>query len=291
MELTAVVVDYRTPTIEGLVAALIEAGVPQIIVVDNATPKAAHVQEASSSGEVLRIAAGKNLGYGAAVNWAAALCNSDSILLLNPDVSIGREAIERLAATLASSQGAAAVGPLTLTASGEPYPSFRRFPTLLDAGMHAVLGLLWPSNPGSRRYRLESAAPASAVEVPWISGACMMLSRRWFRRIGGFDPAYFLYLEDVDLCRRFHLAGGQVVFDPGAVITHYGQLSSGGARFRSLLHHHRSLLRYGLREYRSLPRWLMVMAGVAVRLAAVSAKALAAREREPFRGGGAEHDW
>ncbi len=291
MGVAAIVVDYRAPTLERLVGELVEAGISQVVVVDNAALEAARREEATPSGEIIRIAAGRNLGYGAAINWAVSLCMFDSILLLNPDVSIGKEAIAALEATLSSAPDVAAVGPLTRTDSGSPYPSFRSFPSLFDAGLHAVFGQVWPSNPGTRRYRLEALAPRAASEVPWISGSCMMLSRSWFRRVGGFDPAYFMYLEDVDLCRRLHLAGGRVIYDPEAAIIHYGQLSSDRVRFRALLYHHRSLLRYGLRDSRSLPLGALVAAGVATRFAVAAARAIAPGGLLSRRGGSGESNW
>ena len=82
--------------------------------------------------------------------------------------------------------------------------------------------------PWLRRFELQlhdQALPEGPIDVPTVSGACFMMTRKSFQSLDGFDPAYFLHVEDIDLCWRVRQAGGRVVFHPHAEVVHIGQTS------------------------------------------------------------------
>lgn len=101
-------------------------------------------------------------------------------------------------------------------------------------------------------------------EVDWVSGCAMAIARDAFDAVDGFDPAYFMYVEDVDFCWRVRGAGRSVLYDPDAVVTHAIGTSSGRAPFNLVVEHHRSMLRFervrrgGRRGF----SWPFVVAGV-----------------------------
>jgi GT2 family glycosyltransferase len=117
---------------------------------------------------------------------------------------------------------AGAVGPRILNPDGSTYPSARAVPSLFGGAMHAVLHPFWKSNPWSVRYRNDTDAAVAVRDVGWLSGACVLVRRSAFDAIGGFDAAYFMYFEDVDLGERFGRYGWRNVYDPSAVVTHIG---------------------------------------------------------------------
>ncbi len=86
-----------------------------------------------------------------------------------------------------------------------------------------------------------------AGPVDWVSGACMLVRRSAFEQVGGFDPAYFMYVEDVDLCWRLGQAGWTVGYEPAGRVVHTVGASSQLAPYRMILAHHRSLLRFANR--------------------------------------------
>ena len=108
----------------------------------------------------------------------------------------------------------ASLGPLIETADGDIYPSARALPSLGRGIGHALCGWWWPANPWTAAYRRERGAPAEGA-VGWLSGSCLLLRRKAFDAVGGFDPAYFMYFEDVDLGDRLGRAGWQNVYVPG----------------------------------------------------------------------------
>jgi N-acetylglucosaminyl-diphospho-decaprenol L-rhamnosyltransferase len=160
----------------------------------------------------------------------------------------------------------AAFGPAILTPEGDLYPSARAFPTLSRGIGHALLGWWWPANPWTRSYRRESGGPVEA-SAGWLSGSCMVLRRGAFDEVGGFDPAYFMYFEDLDLCRRLADAGWQSVYVPSAVVEHTGAHSTRRNRAAMLRAHHASAYRYLARSYPG-GRWLPLRAVLRLGLAA-----------------------
>jgi N-acetylglucosaminyl-diphospho-decaprenol L-rhamnosyltransferase len=85
----------------------------------------------------------------------------------------------------------------------------------------------------------------------------MLIRRRAFEEVGGFDPGYFMYFEEMDFCLRLHRAGWRVVYDPGASVTHILGGSTRSAPYRKVWNHHRSALRFYCRRYARDPRLLL----------------------------------
>jgi N-acetylglucosaminyl-diphospho-decaprenol L-rhamnosyltransferase len=104
----------------------------------------------------------------------------------------------------------------------------------------------------------------------WLSGSCMLVRREAFDAVGGFDPAYFMYFEDLDLCERIGRAGWQNVYVPTSVVCHAGGASTSKDPRTMADAHHASAWRYLSRRYSGL-RWLPVRvvlrAGLAARAA------------------------
>jgi GT2 family glycosyltransferase len=121
---------------------------------------------------------------------------------------------------------------------------------------------------------------AGAIPVDWVSGACFMMRRSAFEELGGFDEAFFMYAEDMDLCWRARRAGWQVVYAPAAVVTHVQAVSTGRRPYRMLLAHHRSALRFAAKTQTGWRR--AVVPGAAVVL---SARLLVACARQALSPG------
>ena len=166
------------------------------------------------------------------------------IFVCNPDVIVSPGAIELLARALDEDPGTAVAGPMLLEPDGSVYPSGRAFPGLGDALGHGFVGLFWPGNPWTRRYRLLGDDQHRRREADWVSGAGFLVRRAAFEAVGGFDEAYFMYVEDVDLCWRLHRAGWAVRYEPLASVVHEQGRSTSRHPYRMLAAHHRSILRF-----------------------------------------------
>ncbi len=194
---------------------------------------------------------GANLGYGRAINRAAARLagedqhtdGSEFLIVANPDVQWGPRSIDALLEAAARWPHAAALGPLIREPDGSVYPSARHLPSLVRGGMHAVVGPLWPTNPWTLAYRQERLEPTERP-VGWLSGSCLLVRRAAFDAVGGFDERYFLYMEDVDLGDRLGKAGWLNVYVPSAEVLHHKGHATGRDPAGNLAAHHRSTYTY-----------------------------------------------
>jgi N-acetylglucosaminyl-diphospho-decaprenol L-rhamnosyltransferase len=223
----------------------------QIVIVDN-LPSAGSPTAALAAGAHARYAPMEsNVGYGSAMDAGVALLPQDIrwVLLSNPDVILSAGCIDELVRVASQDERIAVVGPALLTSDGEIYPSARAVPSLRTGVGHALFVNLWVENPWTRAYRNDRAAQAIERDAGWLSGACLLVRRELFEKVGGFDPGYFMYFEDVDLGYRLGKAGYRNVYAPSAVATHSGAHSTTTESTRMISAHHDSARRFLNRKY------------------------------------------
>ena len=268
--LAVVLVTYESAEdLPGCLDSLPAAAAPhelEIVVVDNAS-RDASVEVARAAGAKV-VENATNEGLARAINRGVAETAAPWLVLLNPDTRLAPGSLARLHATLAADERAGCAGPRLRGPDGSDYPTGRRFPSLTVGTLHALLGTVWPGNPATRRYHARDVDRSGGpVAVDWVSGACMLVRREAFEAVGGFDPGYFMYFEEMDFCLRLHRAGWRVLLDPAAEVEHKVGGSTRRAPFRKVWNHHRSALRFYCRRYRRDPR-LVLAPLVAVALAA-----------------------
>ncbi len=154
-------------------------------------------------------------GFGANHNAAFRRARGDLFCVLNPDLRIDADPFSALIAELADPRVGVAA-PLVVDAAGEPEDSARRFPTVAS-----LAGKLLGGAP-----HLDYPISAEPFSPDWVAGMFMVFRREVFASVGGFDERYFLYYEDVDLCRRLRRAGYDVRFVPRAQVTHLARRES-----------------------------------------------------------------
>ncbi len=281
----AVVVDHDAGTLlDGCVRSLLADGANPIVVVENGEPGSVEaalgpVLGAKAVPPVLVVRPGRNLGFGSGVNRGLAALAGEArppewVLVSNADLVVHPGALDTLRGALESKPAWALVGPRIRTEAGDVYPSARRFPSPADAAGHALLALFKPDNPFTRRYKPGPPEGDVVTSAGWVSGSCFMARRRALEELGGFDEAYFMYAEDMDLCWRAHHDGWGVGFAGSATVTHVGGASTARHPYRMLLAHHRSAFRFSVRTTGGWRRVFLPLAAVvlALRLAAAAAR-------------------
>ena len=192
----------------------------EIWIVDNASHDGATLGLSSEPGvEVLQNE--KNLGFGAAVNQGFRRSRGDLILLLNPDAELEPGALAPLIDVLRRDAATDLAAPTLILPSGRRQASPRRFYSLADALARRTP--LARSAIGRRllsKHLMAAADSDGPQSVDWVSGAAMLLRRSAVPTAGPFDERYFLYFEDVDLCRRLAANGRKVTFEPAARVRH-----------------------------------------------------------------------
>lgn len=164
-----------------------------------------------------------NLGYGKGNNEAAKLARGTYILIINPDNVLPRDGVARMLEALESDPDAGVVGPALVYPDGTTRPSARTFPSPVDLFRKRVFPMAWHKEYEEERKR-QCSAPA--VDIDWLVGACLLLRRDLYEKLGGFDERFFLFFEDIDLCRRIHGMGKKVIYLSSlAVLDRKGRLS------------------------------------------------------------------
>ena len=267
----AVVVDHDAgPLLEGCVSSLLADGATPVIVVENGAAGSASTALADLAGgpdtpPVRFVRPGRNLGYGAGVNRGLAALAGDEtppewILVCNADLVVHPGALAALRLVLESEPAWALVGPRILDETGDVYPSVRNFPSFTDAAGHALLAQFDPENPFTLRYNPGTPEGDVVTGAGWVSGSCFLARRSALEELGGFDEAYFMYLEDTDLCWRAHDAGWGVGFAGTAEVTHLQGVMTARHPYRMMAAHHRSALRFTVRTTRGWRRAALPLA-------------------------------
>ena len=164
-----------------------------------------------------------NLGFGAAVNRAAAEARGDAMLLLNADAWLLPGALDALAARLAGEPRLAWVAPRLLYPDGRPQFAWEPEVSLLGEAARKVRNRF-----EAREWSHTLLPRALALLGPgWYTAACALVRLAAFREVGGFDERFFLYFEDTDLCLRLRRAGWRLAQEPAAWVVHVSAGSGG----------------------------------------------------------------
>ncbi len=194
-----------------------------IIVVDNNSSDGSADAIQLQFPSVRLMANKKNIGFSRANNLGASHARRRYLIFLNPDTLASIDAVERLIAWMEAHPQVAAAGPMLRNADGSIQPSRRQFPSTLVLLLYALkLHRVFPSLPVIQRYLRRNFAANRDQSVEQVMGACMIIRRDAFEKVGGFDERFHIWFEEVDLCKRLRSAGGEVWFTPSSSITHYG---------------------------------------------------------------------
>lgn len=227
MNLSILIVTYNSaklmpPLLEHL-AKEIQHLNAEVIVVDNASRDQTADLVRSQFPWVKLIASAENLGFAAGNNLGAQQATGRYLLLLNPDAIPEPGALQRGIELMDQHPDAGLAGGELRGVDGSRQPSARMFPRLRDEFF--VLSGLAAKYPHSRLFgRLDRrwADPEVAAEVDWIPGAFVFIPRQRFVDLAGFDERFFMYYEEVDLCRRLQAAGTKIYYWPELKAMHIG---------------------------------------------------------------------
>jgi N-acetylglucosaminyl-diphospho-decaprenol L-rhamnosyltransferase len=217
-----------------------------VTVVDSGSPDATPDMVAREFPEV-RLVRCENVGFSAANNLALRRSPADAYLLLNPDTEVRAGAIDASLARLRSDPEIGMVGCKLVTESGElDHACKRSFPTPLSALAHFTgLGRRGGAGEALSQYRATHLGDDEPGEVDAVNGAFMLCRAEAVREVGLLDEGYWLYMEDLDWCRRFWQAGWRVFYEPAGVVLHVKGGTSGGRRApRQEIAFHRGMGRF-----------------------------------------------
>lgn len=225
----------------------------EIIVVDNDShdeESVGFLEKASNEKRITLIKSKKNKGFGQGNNLGAELATGEFIFLHNPDLTVKEDSLQKIIDFMESNPDVGVMGPKLVYSSGKVQESCRRDMGFFDLILNRTfLGKLKIFKKRVDKYLMEDFDHNRTQEVDLLTGAAMVIPRKVFQSIGGFDKRYFLFMEDFDLCKEVKKVGYKVVYHPGVELRHYHKRLSQGSTLKLIgrkvfWHHVVSALKY-----------------------------------------------
>ncbi len=209
----------------------------EIIVVDNDSQdeSLSYLKKMHEDKEIILVQAGANLGYGKGNNLGVKHAKGEYVVILNPDVGVEEDTLQKLVAYMDEHPKVGLVGPQLYFFNGEIQDSCRRFMRPMDLIIKRTpLKRIPILAKRVKEYLMVDYDKKIPQEVDMVTGACFIMRKEIFEKMGGFDPRYFMFMEDADLCRTLWKNGYKVVYYPHARALHYHKRLSEGGLFSLL---------------------------------------------------------
>jgi N-acetylglucosaminyl-diphospho-decaprenol L-rhamnosyltransferase len=233
MDVSVIIVSYRTPSLlrRCLSGVLASGGCTlEVVVIDNASGDESADMVAREFPEVRLIRNDENVGFARAVNRAAREASGRYFLLLNPDTVVGAGVIAALVRWFDGDSSIGAGAPITNDENGRrvsnhqvPYSPLEYSLDALTSFFPAAFTGWFEDRVKRRRVELVGDAP---LDVDAVYGSALVTPAETFRALGGLDERFFMYLEDIDYCRRVRVRGMRVVLNPAIAVVHLRGQSS-----------------------------------------------------------------
>lgn len=195
----------------------------ETIVVDNASTDDTATMLAQVFPAVSVVYNSQNEGFARGNNAGLAVAEGRYLMLLNSDTEVRPGALAELVRFMDENPRCGACGPMLLNMDGSLQPSGRDLPTFWNVLIDMTkVYRLWKDD----LYRQVGRDYSRPCEVGEISGAALLVRREVYEQVGGLDPAFFAYYEDVDWCKRIRSAGWRIYYVPDAKVTHLWQGTS-----------------------------------------------------------------
>lgn len=240
-EVSLIICSYKNPELVRLCIESVERNVKEadyeIIVSDGSTEEPMHMMMREDFPHIRFVSSRDNIGFHGLVRQGMKASRGRYFFILNPDILITKQSVERLLEFIRMHPEAGMVGPQLLNFNDTPQPSCFRFykpvtilyrRTFLKRFGFARRHLDW--------FTMKEYDRREPREVDWLMGSALLVSREAAEKVGPMDSRFFMYMEDVDWCRRFWENGYKVIYYPEVRIYHYhAQGSAKGGFLRSLL--------------------------------------------------------
>jgi hypothetical protein len=244
--LSAIIVNYRSEIhLEECIASIRKkiSNISEIIIVNN---DEADINPRLSDLRGIKIIKKENHGFGAAANAGFRKSSGDIVLFLNPDARILSENFQAIIDEFVSDSRLAVIGP-SLISGGENQP--------WSAGEEiGIFGLVRNNLRISKSRKIWGKKEKTPVD--WVSGTAMFVRREVLEKVGGFDENFFMYFEDMDLCRRVRMAGFGVAYFPAFKVSHLGGESYSDSRRQKKDYY--DSMEYFFKKHRSKFQWRLV---------------------------------
>lgn len=194
----------------------------EVIVVDNDEVKTVERKLLTKYKKLIYVPSQWNLGYSAGINLGFTYALGDRVFVLNTDILLERNCLSVLNDFLDKNKKVAIVSPKLLNENNRQYTQTGSANLGPIQGIFSLsfLNRLFPMSVVLRKYWLKDENFASPVSLGVVPGAAMLIRSAVYKKVGGFDPNFFLYFEESDLCKRVREAGWKIFIIPQAKVVH-----------------------------------------------------------------------
>ncbi|MBS3145159.1 glycosyltransferase family 2 protein [Candidatus Woesearchaeota archaeon] len=244
MKLSIIIVSYNSaPFLEAGLHSLYDSlknSTFELFVVDNNSQDTSADLVKTFFPKVRLILNKINIGFGAACNQVLRQAKGEYLLLMNPDVRVHPTTLSEMVSYLQNHRNIGILAPQLRFANGSLQYSCRRYPRFPSH----FAKILFSRSPLTSDYLMLDKDHTLIQDIDWSLGAFLLVRKQVIDQIGGFDERFFLYFEDIDLCRRAKQAGWRVVYYPKAVATHLYQQASHRLFSKPFFYHLMSMYKY-----------------------------------------------
>ncbi|HLN19065.1 MAG TPA: glycosyltransferase family 2 protein [Patescibacteria group bacterium] len=241
MQLSIIITNYKNPELLKVCIDSIKKNITlsdyEIIVADSATEENTELMMREKYPDIRYIPSKENIGFGLTVENGYKASQGKNILILNGDIIVKKDSIEKLLQYINKNEKIGIVAPMLLSFNDSMQYSCCRFYTPLTIVYRRTpLGKTPWGKKHVEQFLMKDYDHKETREVDWVQGSAILTTRAAIERVGLMDRRFQMYFEDVDWCRRFWEAGLKVVYYPQAKMYHYhGRGSAGKNLIKTLL--------------------------------------------------------
>jgi len=228
----------------------------EIIVADNSKNimEFDTLQKILQSCNVRLLKLNKNMGFGQGCNRAAKQAKGKYLFFLDPDTKYYKGSIESLLSFYEETADCGIVAPVLYNNDMSLQYSARKFPTILNQffGRNSLLTKISRNNRFASDYMYVNRDYSKAMKVDWVRAAAILIERNLFWQVNGFSSDYFMFAEDVDLCKRLYRRGLYTYLHPGLAVIHTLGSTVDKTPIRKIWMHNKSLYTYFSKQYKLL---------------------------------------
>ena len=256
MDLSCIIVNYQqSESLKGCLNSIYQTIQEidfEVIIIDNSEEDLGLQSLKENYPKVQIVYNPTNVGFSKANNQAAKIARGKFLFILNPDTILKEQAINSMFRHIRSNLEIGVLGPKVLNPDGSLQYSCRRYPTLWTGlfNRYSIFSRLFPQNRLTTRYLMLDFEHNETSPVDWLSGCCLMIPKSVFEAVNGFDENYFLFNEDIDLCRMLNQSGKKVIYFPEAKVIHKVSTSNSKTTSRVIIQRHLGMMYY-FKKYHS----------------------------------------
>lgn len=231
MDLSIIILNYKTKKLVRYALQHLQQTVSglsyEIIVVDNDSRDGIEQMLSEEFPTVRFIQTGSNIGFAKGNNTGMKEAKGEYIMILNPDIFVLPESVNSMVSYMKQHPEIGMLGPKLLNGDRTIQYSCRTFITPWTVlYRRTILGRTKAGKKHLQKYLMENDSHDQIKEVDWIMGACQLVRAKDLEKVGMYDGRFFLYVEDMEWCRRFWMNGLKVVYYPQASMIHLHEQSS-----------------------------------------------------------------